>query len=102
VAIMAQDHLGLCQFALGIEQNRRLKGSVRCSVSWHKFGALGGSEAVKYVARHTGVCDLLRILGLVRVLSNLGSGKGENRIFWPSLAALVSSWRFDRFGGING
>ena len=48
--------------------------------------ALGVSGTVKFVARHTKSCDLLRIFNLAIALSHLGCEMAENRIFWPSLA----------------
>ena len=38
--------------------------------------SLGVSETVKFVARHTKLCDLLRIFNLARALSHVGSKKG--------------------------
>ena len=45
-----------------------------------RYLSLGVSETVKFVARHTMLCDLLRIFNLVSALTHLRSEKAEKRI----------------------
>ena len=51
------------------------------SILYLRLLSLGVSETVKFVARHTKLCDLLRIFNLASSLTHLRSEKVEKRIF---------------------